>query len=183
MFEGDRGTAGNRWPVVRLGSGGRTEVTLLSCEFFALTTHWQRCTVPCAGGGCALCELLPARGLFYLAVVCGGRVSLLELGAMSAGSLEQHAKLLHQGMRQGLVFSLTRRGAKSPVHSECIRESNGVSAVTAIDLARHVLALYKFPPPNPEEDLGRYEVRIRSIALRRNEHAAAVLLAQQKRCV
>lgn len=177
MFEADRGTCGNRWPVVRLRAGSSTEIVLLSREFFCLTTHWNRCTIPCAGDGCALCEILPARGLFYLAAMCMGRVHLVELGALSAANLEQHAKLLHGGLRQGLVFSLARRTAKSPVYSECIREQAGVSPVSQIVLAAHVLALYKFPPPNPADSIESYEMRVRGIAQRRNELAAAQVLA------
>lgn len=172
MFNADRGTAGNRWPVVRLRAGCSTEVVLLSPAFFALTTHFDRCTVPCAVDDCALCPLLPARGLFYLAVMCNSRVSLLELGGLSASNFEQHAKLLHGGMRPGLVFALSRRGQKSPVHSECIREVPSVSPITTLDLANHVLALYKFPPANPHETIESYEARVRSMAQTRNELAA-----------
>ena len=174
MFEADLGTCGNRWPVVRLRAGNTTEIVLLSKEFFCLTTHWHRCTVPCAGDGCSLCEILPGRGLFYVAAMCMGRVHLVELGAMSAANLEQHAKLLHAGMRQGLVFALSRRTGKSPVHSEVVREQPGVSVVPILSLAAHVLALYKYPPPNPGESIEAYECRIRAIAQRRNS-----LLAQQ----
>lgn len=177
MFTAERGTAGNRWPVVRLRAGCSTEIVLLSQQFFSLTTHWFRCTVPCAVDNCALCELLPSRGLFYVACVCDSRVSLLELGALSALNFEQHAKLLHAGMRPGLVFSLRRRTAKSPVHSEVIREQPGVSAVLMTDLAVHTLALYKFPPMNPNDTMENYEARIRKIAQARNELTARQLTA------
>lgn len=176
MFEADRGTCGNRWPVVRLRAGSSTEIVLLSREFFCLTTHWNRCTVPCAGEGCALCEILPARGLFYLAAMCMGRVHLVELGALSAANLEQHAKLLHSGLRQGLVFSLSRRTGKSPVHSEVVREQASVSPIPLLQLSAHVLALYKYPPPNPAETIEAYELRVRAIAQRRNQLLATQIL-------
>src|SRR6266566_2548109 len=118
MFNADRTLGSHRWPVVRLVAGSRTEVTLLSTRFFCLTTHWYKCTLPCPGDDCRLCEILPARGLFYAACSCNSRVSILELAAQSASLFEQHAKLLHGGMRVGLVFLLSRRGAKSPVASE-----------------------------------------------------------------
>lgn len=176
MFSADLGTAGNRWPVVRLRGGCTTEVVLLSRQFFAVTTHWDRCTVLCPIDGCALCELLPARGLFYAAVICNGHVHLLELGATSANHLEQHSKLLHGGMVPGLLLRLKRRADKSPVHSEGIGQKPGCSEICPIDLARHVMALYKFPPSNPGELLCEYEVRIRGMAQRRNELTAQRLL-------
>lgn len=176
MFDADRGTCGNRWPVLRVRAGSATEIVLLSQDFFCLTTHWDRCTVPCAGDGCGLCEILPARGLFYLAAMCMSRVHVVELGALSSANLEQHAKLLHSGLRPGLVFSLSRRTGKSPVHSEVVREQAGVSVVPVLVLAAHVLALYKYPPPNIGESIEAYEVRIRGLALRRNSLLARRLL-------
>lgn len=180
MFEADRGCGGNRWPVVRLRASSTTEVVLLSERFFCLTTHWNRCTVCCCGDGCSLCDLLPSRGLFYLAGMCGGRCSIVELGAMSASHLEEHLKLLHGGMRAGLVIELSRRTSKGPVHTECLREQAGCVGVSMLDLASHVLAVYKFPPPNPGDRIDQYEVRVRQIARVRNELAATRLVAGQK---
>lgn len=175
MFEPMFGSAGSRWPVVRLRAGSQTEVMLLGDRFFALTTHWVGHTVPCSVDDCGLCEVVAARGLFYLAVANCGRTSLLELGALSANDLEQHCKLLHGGMRPGLIVEVSRRGAKSPVRSEGVRFQDGVAAISILDLAAHALALYKFPPPNPGESMGSYEVRCRTIAQRRNQLTATQL--------
>jgi hypothetical protein len=183
MFEGDLGTAGSRWPVVRLGLGSKTEVTLLSRRCFILTTHFYKRTVPCSGDGCCLCELLPARGLFYVAVFCASRISLLELGAQSASSFEQHARFSTGSMSPGIVFELSRRGRKSPVYSEFVRVQQVREEVTELNLARHVMALYKFPPPNPAQTLDEYEARCRVIAERRNELTKAELLAGKCRGV
>ena len=181
MFNADLPLSSNRWPVVRLVAGSRTEVTLLSSAFFALTTHWNKCTLPCSGSDCRLCEILPSRGLFYAAVMCGSRVSILELGAQSAGHFEQHVKLLHGGMRPGLVVALSRKGAKSPVRSEVIREVAGSVEVPMLELAAHVMALYKFPCPNPGEPMEKYELRCRSIATVRCNRAAGLLLDARER--
>jgi hypothetical protein len=176
MFTADMSLGTYRWPLVRLGAGSRTEIVLLSQQFFQLTTHWHKCTVLCPGEDCPLCDLLPSRGLFYLAVICASRPSLLELGAQSAASLEQHCKLLHGGMKPGHVLSLFRRTAKSPVHSEVLRFQENASAVTTLTLAQRVLALYKFPPPNPNETLERYEGRIREAAKIRLQRVAQSIL-------
>jgi hypothetical protein len=173
MFEGDRGTAGNRWPLVRVTAGHVTEVTLASSEFFAITTHWHKVTVPCAGEGCDLCHVCAARGLFYLAANWCSRLSLLELGGQSANDLEQHCKLLHGSMRPGLVLRLGRKRQKDPVRSECIREVPCSQPVTLLSLAQHVMAVYKFPPPNPSEPIDVYERRCRQIAQIRNRAIAA----------
>src|SRR5438876_8046789 len=132
MFEADKSQTPNRWPVVRVPASSRTsrhvsEVVLLSRKFFSLTTHWVRSTVPCCGDDCALCETLPCRGLFYLACSAQSHVAILELGSLSAMNIEQHAKLLHGGLRPGLVFALSRRGDKSPVHGEVVRVQDGVN--------------------------------------------------------
>ena len=181
MFNADRPLSANRWPVVRLGAGSTTEVILLSKRFFALTTHWVSYTIPCPGEDCALCEQVPARGLFYAAVMCNSRVSILELGAQSASLFEQHAKLLHGGLNVGLVFALTRRSAKSPVRSEVIREQDKCTPVDQLELAAHVLALFKFPCPNPGEDLLSYEKRSRGLAKIRSDRAATMLSNASKR--
>lgn len=175
MFEGDRGTAGNRWPLVRVTPGHATEVTLLSSEFFAISTHWAKVTVPCAGEACDLCNVCATRGLFYLAVTWCSRLSLLELGGQGANDLEQHCKLLHGDLRPGLVLRLGRKRQKDPVRSECVREIPAAQPVPLLALARHVMAVYKFPPPNPSEAIEDYERRCRSVAQIRNRALAAQL--------
>lgn len=172
MFSADKTLGVNRWPVVRLGANARTEVVLLSSKFFALTTHWDKCTLPCPGDDCRLCETLPARGLFYVAVMCNSRISMLELGALSASHFEQNAKLLHGGMNPGLVVLLSRKGPKQPVKSEGLRVQENCSEVSTLDLCAHVMALYKFPCPNPNEGLLGYELRCRQLAkVRSDRHA------------
>lgn len=180
MFDADYTLGSNRWPLVRLVAGSRTEVTLLSSRFFPLTTHWNKYTLPCPGDDCRLCELLPARGLFYAAVACCSRVSILELGAQSASHFEQHAKLLHGGMRPGLVFSLHRRGAKTPVASEVVRESEKCAEIDDLELGQHVMALFKFPCPNPGEEIESYERRCRAVAKVRCDRVADLLLTQRE---
>lgn len=182
MFSADNTLASTRWPIVRLRGGTNTEIVLLSRKFFALTTHWNKCTLPCCGENCRLCEMLPARGLFYLACMCNSRISILELGSQSASYFEQHAKLLHGGMVPGLVFQLSRRGDKSPVRSEVVRTVNNAADVSLLELATHVMALYKFPCPQPGEELEDYELRCRHIARVRCDRAADVLCnARDKR--
>lgn len=182
MFTADRSLGSARWPVVRLVPGSKTEIVLLSPSFFEITTHWYKCTVVCPGEDCDLCELLPSRGLFYVACFCASRLSILELGSQSASHFEQHCKLLHRGMIAGQVVELHRRTAKSPVHSEVVRFQENAASVTTLTLAARVMALYKFPPPNPAENLERYEQRLREAAKLRNRRLAAQLIdAPQKR--
>lgn len=169
MFEADEQTEVRRWYVVRIRPGGKTSVVLLSRKLFPLTTHWYKCTVPCPGEDCALCELLPGRGLFYAAVQWDGRVSLLELGAQSAGHFEQHLRLLGGGMRPGICVDLSRRAAKTPVYSEATGEKAGAKEVELFDLAAHVMAMYRFPCPNPGENFANYEERIRRMSQLRNK--------------
>jgi len=178
MFNADASLGSHRWPVVRLRGGSHTEVVLLSTKFFLLTTHWQRVTYPCCGDDCAVCELLPSRGLFYVAVGCNGQVSLLELGAASSSSFEQHAKFVGGGMIVGQVFDVSRRGDKSPVRSEFLRLQDRCSEVPHLELAKRVMALYKFPPPNPGEDIASYERRSHLIAKSRCDRAAQLMLSK-----
>lgn len=183
MFHADQSLGKHRWPLVRMQAGSHVEVVLLSARFFALTTHWNKCTVPCCGENCKLCEVLPARGLFYVAVGCQSVVSILELGAQSASHFEQHAKLFHGGMIPGLVFELTRRGAKQPVRSQVIRVKEGCREVEDLELATRVMALYKFPCPNPEEGLVDYSDRLARIARVRCDRAFDLLSAEHSRRV
>lgn len=181
MFEADRTLGVHRWPVVRLRGGSMTEVVLLSTRFFALTTHWSNATFPCCGDDCPCCELLPSRGLFYVAVHCASRISILELGSQSASHFEQHAKLLHGGMKPGLVFQLTRQGAKHPVRSEVVRTQEKCSEVSQLELATRVMCLYKYPCPNPGEDLAAYERRCRAVAKVRCTRTAETLVNKRDR--
>jgi hypothetical protein len=168
MFSHDGQMGSNRWSVIRLRAGNKTEVINLSPAFFAMTTHWVGHTVPCCIDDCDLCELVPARGLFYLAVFCMNRTMLLELGAQSSGHLEQHAELLHGGLRPGLIINCSRRGQKQPVYSEITGSQENVSAVSKLALAAKVMALYKLPCPNPTEDLDRYSERLVGMVRGRN---------------
>lgn len=183
MFEADRTLGTHRWPVVRLRGGSQAEVVLLSTRFFCLTTHWSKITFPCCGDDCRVCELLPARGLFYLAVGCNSQVSLLELASQSSSYFEQHAKFMGGGMIVGQVFTVSRRTDKAPVRSELIRMQEKCSEVPQLELARRVMALYKFPCPNPGEDLGKYEMRCRAVARIRCDRAADLLSSARDRQV
>ena len=164
MFTADQIAGVARWPLVRVSARGETRVTLLSDHFLPLTVHWVGRSVVCAGDGCELCTVLPARGLFYLAVMNNDRPSILELASLSSSLLEQHCKLLHRGMRPGLVVRLYRRQGNQPVGSEVVDELQGVERVGQIVLAARVLALYHFPGPNPAETLEAYGARIASMA-------------------
>jgi len=112
---------------------------------------------------------LPARGLFYLPVTVRGRTSILELGSISASHLEQHAKLLHRGLRPGLLIRLARRTAKAPIFSEVMGEQIGVGEVSLLELACRVCALYQLPPANPGEEFDEYQKRLTIITRRRSE--------------
>lgn len=168
MFEADRSLGIHRWQVVRLHRGSKVELVLCSEAFFPITTHWVGRTVPCCGDGCDLCELLPGRGLFFVAGVVMSRLSLLELGAQSASHFEQHVKLLHGGMRPGLVMELSRSTAKSPVRAEVIGFRENTSPISMLPLAAHVMALFHVPCPNPEETIEHYSVRCATLVRRRN---------------
>lgn len=180
MFEADNTLGVHRWLVVRMGGSSQTEAVLLASRFFALTTHWHKCTVPCPGRQCSLCELIPSRGLFYAPVQCLGAIRLIEFGAKSASYLEQHAKLLYGGMRPGLIFRFTRRGAKNPVHSEVIGEKPGCTEPSMLKIAQRVMAIYKFPPPNPGEELCDYSERCSRLAKVRTDRIAESMLAKAK---
>lgn len=172
MFTSDQTRGSNRWHVIRLKTGSKTEGINLSACFFPITTHWVGHTVPCCIDNCDLCELEPQRGLFYLALFCMGKTMMLELGAQSSGHLEQHAKLLHGGLKPGHVITCSRRGQKQPVFSEITGFHENTSAVTTLQLAAKVMALYKLPCPNPGEDLDAYSSRCALITRARNVRLA-----------
>lgn len=172
MFNADHGTAGNRWNLLRIQPGHKITFTLLSERFFTLTTHYARVTVPCSGDGCRLCELLPSRGVFYLAGMVDGIRAIVELSAMSAMELEQHLTLLHGGFVVGHRISVTRRGKRTPVRSEVIETLPSVNAVPMITLASRVMAIYKCPCAKPGETLEQYGERLSALCAIRNMHLA-----------
>jgi len=186
MFEADRSLGVNRWPLVRIVPGHGTEVVLLSRRFFEISTHWvsegKGRSIPCCGDDCRLCELVPIRGLFYAACMWDSRVAILELGAQASSHFEQHCKLLNGGMQAGLVVMLTRRGAKQPVRSEVLRSQTGCVEVSALELATHVMAIFKYPCPNPGDDLEAYERRCRLVAKVRCDRAADLFASARERC-
>jgi hypothetical protein len=183
MFSADQVAGGSRWPLVRVASHGETKVVLCSDAFLPLTVHWVGRSVVCGGETCPLCQCLPGRGLFYLAVYCNDRPSILELGALSSSLLEQHCKLLHQGIRPGLVVRLARRSAKAPVTSEVIEEKPGVARVPLMELVSRVVALYHLPGPNPNEGFDEYDARLNRIALARANSERSRLDAMNSRRV
>lgn len=180
MFNADQQAGTTRWTVVRLRCGSQASVTLLSPSFFALTTHWTGQTVPCSGDDCALCEFSPARGMFYAAVYSNSRVCLLELSAISASHFEQHCRLLHGGMRPGLQVDVSRRTEKRPIFTEVTGFKEGATPIELLDLAAHVMVLYKFPYPNPGETIAAYEMRIRQSTIIRNRRLAEQMKRQMK---
>ena len=109
------------------------------------------------------------RGLFYLPVVWDARAAILELSSVSASHFEQHAKLLHQGIRPGLVVRLRRRSKRSPVHSEVTAFFPSARSVELSEFVGKVMALYHFPGPNPGEEFSVYEARLREMVLSRSE--------------
>lgn len=175
MFEADRSRVLSRWEVLRLKVGHKSEMVLLSSKPFCLTTHYVGTTIPCAGQDCPLCETLCQRGLWYVAGAVNGRCMMVEFGGASYGLLEQHAKLLHGGLRPGQVYRLERHASRRPTWSECVGFKEGVRAVDHFDLCKHVMALYKFPPPNPDETIETYERRCHRMAFVRNKRAAELL--------
>lgn len=175
MFEADQTSGGARWPLVRVAAGSETVVTLLSGRMLPLTVHWAERSVPCCGSDCPLCSWLPARALFYLPVICMQRVSILELASLSSSHFEQHCKLLHGGVRAGLVLRLTRRSQKAPIFSEVIDEKKGVKDVSLVELAAKVMALYQLPAPNVAEELESYSARCAHITRIRAERILAKL--------
>lgn len=172
MFESDAQRSASRWEVIRLKSGSQTQCTNLSPAFFPVTTHWFDRTVLCCIDDCDLCELLPSRGLFYLAVWCMQRTRLLELGAQASGHLEQHAKLLHGGLKPGQVVNCSRRGLRQPVYSEIVDFHVGTTPMDTLHLANKVMALYKMPCINPSENLEGYAMRIAGMVRKRNQRLA-----------
>ena len=179
MFQANQNGGGSRWPLVRISAGSTCEVVLLGSKFLPLTVHWVGRSVPCCGDGCGLCAWLPGRGLFYLPVMCLGRASILELGSLSSSHLEQHCKLLHQGVRAGLVVGLSRRTAKAPIYAEVVDERPGVTEVGVLEFAPRVMALYQLPGPNVGESLDGYSARVAEITRRRIEGEVARLKKRQ----
>jgi len=179
MFQAVHSNSGYRWQLIRLRAGSVCEATLLSSRFFAMGTHFLNTTIPCPGDKCALCEMLAVRGLFYLGAMVDSRLSIVELGSQSASDLEQHLKLLHGGLRAGVVVRLKRSSARRPIHTEFERFAEGVEEVDRFVLCQRVMALYKFPCANPAEDFQQYEQRIRAMTIRRNMLHAQEILKRQ----
>jgi hypothetical protein len=163
MFEADPQVGGNRWNVLKLKAGSSTEAILLSKEFLPLTTHWNMRSVAL----CPLCSILPARGLFFLPVSCQGRSLILELPALAFTHFESHAKLLHSGLRPGLVWRFARKSLRSPIYSEVVGFQEGVSNFPMLKFASLVMALFHFPPAGHNETVSSYSERLRLSALHR----------------
>lgn len=174
MFDASPSPGSTRWPVVRVGVGGTTRVVVCAERFLPLTTHWVTRTVLCAGEDCPLCEALAARGLFYLPVAWDERPAMLELSALASSHFEQHAKLLHGGIRPGLVVELSRRGRRSPVRAEVVAVRENVAAVPVLEFAPKVMALYSLPGPNPGETFAEYEQRLVRVVRIRAERSRRV---------
>ena len=182
MRSSDWSRPGGAWCGCDVGvayRGHAAERCVLAC-YDALSIGTRFCA-PSMAVRCASCFRAAACTTSPLRVAVTSRS--LELGGQSASHFEQHAKMLHGGMTPGLVFELSRRGAKSPVHSEVSRVQESVDAVPRLLLAQRVMALYKFPCCNPGDTIEQYESRLRSIAQRRNEYTAKQLTGEMQQRV
>lgn len=175
MFETPDPSGLARLPVLRVTPGHDVRVVTLGSQFLPVQVHWVGRSVPCCVEDCALCALLPRRAFYYLPVDAGGRVSMLELSPTSAGSLEQHLKLLHGGMAVGHVLLLRRRGLKHPVYAECIGAQGGGKEFPFHRFASLVMALYNLPPMGVVEEIDAYDARVRGIVAKRNVGLAAAV--------
>lgn len=173
MFVASHSVGVNRWPLVRVQVGGQTRVICLCDKFLPVAVHWSSFgkgrSILCPQQDCPLCSYMPSRGLFYLAVTCFGHASILELGSQASSHLEQHAALLHGGLRAGLEVQLSRRSPKAPLYSEVTGFADGTRHVTLLQFAAKVMALYSLPCPNPDESLEGYQARLLPIVQRRAE--------------
>jgi hypothetical protein len=104
-----------------------------------------------------------------------GRFGILELSAVASADFEQHARLLHGGLRPGLDLQLSRRSRKQPLRVEIVGQRSVSNAVPLTVLASRVLALYHMPPANPGESVESYGERIAAIAAKRNERLGEAL--------
>jgi hypothetical protein len=168
MFDSVPSLGPYRWPIVRVRPGATTEVILCGSKYLSLSTHFipvgRGRSVLCPCEDCALCDVLPARGFYYLPCVWDSKAAILELSSLASSHLEQHCKLLHGTLRAGLKVRLLRRSAQRPIHSEVIGEHSNVRIVDQTTFASRVLAVYNYPPCNPDEDMPDYERRIRAAA-------------------
>lgn len=164
MFDVPDSAGVNRWPVLKVRAGGKAEAVLLGTRFLPLSSHWVGHTLPCPGDGCQLCEVLPLRGQFYLPISVSGRATILELSAVAANNLEQHAKFMHGGLAVGQKFEFSRRSAKAPLHAEIIEQIDDITGVPFVVFVSRVMALYHLPPSNPGESVEKYGERLRSVS-------------------
>jgi hypothetical protein len=84
------------------------------------------------------------------------------------------------GMRPGICVDLTRRSPKSPVYSEVSGFKEGIQEIELLDIAAHVMALYRFPCPNPGENLAAYERRLKAMSQLRNKRLRDQLTVAKK---
>ena len=183
MFVANLNAGVSRWPIVRVQVRGVTEVILLGGRMLPLSVHWLGRSVICAGDCCALDDYLPARGVYYLPVVWGASVSILELAAQSSSHLEQLCSLLHGGMRAGLKVRISRKTPKASLYSEVIGFSETTREVDFLDFASRVMAIYHLPPANPSDTIESYESRVRLIAVTRANHEALKLKSLESRAM
>lgn len=153
MFSPTPSAGAARWSIVRVRAGSQTEVIVVGSKLLPLSTHWIAAgrgrSVLCPVDDCPLCVWLPVRGFFYLPVIWDARQCILELSSLAASHFEQHCKLLHGGIRPGLVVALSRKSAKQPIRSEVVEEREGVAAVDFLTFCSRVMAVYNYPPANP----------------------------------
>lgn len=173
----------SRWPLLRVSVGGVSCVELLSGDWIRLSTHFSLRTFLCSDGPeCPLCEILPARSLWYLPVASspGKRASILELSSHASADLEQVVRLGCGDLRAGAVVELHRRGSRKPVCAEFVELAKAATTVSLQRWGSALMAIYGLPPFGALESLPSYGERVRSKVFERAEMISARLRAGQK---
>jgi hypothetical protein len=169
-----------RWPILKIHPGGTWEVHLLSDHWVRLSTHFAGKTVVCPENeDCGLCQLLGSRSHYYLPITFKqtGRMCILELSSQGLMDLEQRIRFAGFQVSPGVILSLCRKTAKSPLRIDVV----GCEAVAAMP-ADHlwvssVMALYGHEAMRGMECLAGYVERLMPAIVARTELAAADLRA------
>lgn len=173
-----------RLPLVRVRPGSVVMVQLLSTEWLHLTTHWADRSWLCAGEPeCRLCQVTPARHLWYLPVmICEAkRVGVVELSNHASSALEQVCRFSGGGFWAGSILDLSRKSKKSPVRTDWVERGELAQEIPACDWITPVMAIFGMPAFEQGETMADYSARAQLKARNLAARAAAAFEPKQRR--
>lgn len=170
MMRDSLGSTSSSWglPVLRVNAGSEVEVSVQSLTPVFADTHYFGRQFFCAGEDCPGCGVKPPRTrVFFLATLTHGqkRTVLVENSAAMWSRLSGLLQMGADGWQPGLLLSLSRRRANSPLIMDPLGNGGPVAPrfETSLPLLAALAVLHDLPLPSGSMLASEYSSSVRDL--------------------